>query len=409
MSSVTGALEGGQRVEHLVGVVRQLAAARTLEEIVDTVRHAARELSGADGATFVLRDGDRCRYVDEDAIEPLWKGRSFPLESCVSGWAMLNRLPVVIEDIYRDDRVPHDAYRPTFVRSLVMVPIRTEQPLGAIGAYWATARRATPSEVAALQALADSTSVAMENVRLYNELEARVAARTAELERANDELHQLTAAVAHDIRSPLFAVQGYTQLLSKYASDGMSDDARVAADGVRRSVDNLSGFVTELLEYLVTGHRETASEPVSLDDLFAEVAERVSGEVGARNASVRLATSGTVCGDRALLGRALQNLVANAIAYAPADRDPEVVVALVPDGDHVVVTVSDNGDGIPPADRDRLFAPFQRGTARTDRPGSGLGLALCRRIAEQHGGTITVRDSAAGGAEFVLRLPDHAP
>ena len=149
------------------------------------VRHTARELTGADGATFVLRDGEFCHYADEEAIAPLWKGQRFPLKTCISGWAMLNRQPVVIEDIYKDSRIPADAYRPTFVKSLAMVPIRAAEPIGAIGNYWATKRQPTAEEVELLQALANTTAVVMENVQVYKELEQRVKDRTSELHPAN--------------------------------------------------------------------------------------------------------------------------------------------------------------------------------------------------------------------------------
>src|SRR5262245_29283988 len=89
-------------IERLVEVVQDLSTARTLEDIQKIVRTAARELTGADGATFVLRDGDKCFYADEDAIGPLWKGMRFPLTACISGWAMLNKRPAVIQDIYAD-------------------------------------------------------------------------------------------------------------------------------------------------------------------------------------------------------------------------------------------------------------------------------------------------------------------
>ncbi|HZI72761.1 MAG TPA: GAF domain-containing protein, partial [Gemmatimonadales bacterium] len=161
-------------MEKLVAVIQELSLARDLPRIMEIVRRSARELTGADGATFVLRDGEQCHYADEDAIAPLWKGRRFPMTSCISGWAMLNRQAAVIEDIYADPRIPAEAYRPTFVKSLVMVPIRTADPVGAIGNYWAARRKPRPEEVKLLQALADSTSVAMENVQLYAGLERKV-------------------------------------------------------------------------------------------------------------------------------------------------------------------------------------------------------------------------------------------
>ncbi|TRX02124.1 GAF domain-containing hybrid sensor histidine kinase/response regulator [Candidatus Methylobacter oryzae] len=175
-------------MEQLVEVVQQLSLARDLATVMDIVRHAARKLTGADGATFVLRDNDKCFYAEEDAISPLWKGQRFPMSSCISGWAMINRQPAVIEDIYADSRIPTDAYRPTFVRSLVMVPIRTCDPVGAIGNYWATKSLPSPEQVKVLQALADVTAVTMENVRMYEELEQRVQQRTWELQSILDNI-----------------------------------------------------------------------------------------------------------------------------------------------------------------------------------------------------------------------------
>lgn len=169
-------------MEQLVEVIQMLSMARDLSTVMEIVRHAARKLTGADGATFVLRDSGMCFYAEEDAISPLWKGQRFPMNACVSGWAMINRQPAVIEDIYADPRIPADTYRPTFVRSLAMVPIRTLDPIGAIGNYWAEQYLPSPEKIKVLQALADTTAVALENVRVYGELEQRVQQRTLELQ-----------------------------------------------------------------------------------------------------------------------------------------------------------------------------------------------------------------------------------
>jgi diguanylate cyclase (GGDEF)-like protein len=150
----------------LTDAVQRLSLAESMADVQRVVRSAARRLTGADGATFVLRDDGQCFYADEEAIGPLWKGKRFPLQACVSGWAMLNRKPAIIADIYADERIPHDAYRPTFVRSLVMVPIRTMDPVGAIGIYWATRHAASDREVGLAHALADSTAVALQSVRV---------------------------------------------------------------------------------------------------------------------------------------------------------------------------------------------------------------------------------------------------
>jgi GAF domain-containing protein len=143
----------------LVRITRELARCETLGEAIHALGGAARRLTGADGITLVLREGEQCHYIDEDAIGPLWKGRRFPITACISGWSMLHRQSVVIPDVYADPRIPQDAYRPTFVKSLAMVPIRPEDPIGAIGAYWGDPHEASADEVEMLQILADAALV----------------------------------------------------------------------------------------------------------------------------------------------------------------------------------------------------------------------------------------------------------
>jgi GAF domain-containing protein len=234
-------------IERLVAVVQELSRARSLEEIQRTVRTAARELTGADGATFVLREGDHCFYADEDAIAPLWKGMRFPLSACISGWVMLNRRPAVIDDIYDDARIPADAYRPTFVKSLAMVPIRSfAEPIGAIGNYWAQRRLPTDAEVRLLQALADATSVAIENVQ----------ARQSQI---MDDIGRLARGVAHDFNQVLSVILGVAQTIRSDLDPalplcaGLDEIGRVAESGVRRA------------EQLLALSRAPANEPAADD------------------------------------------------------------------------------------------------------------------------------------------------
>ncbi|MEQ8486079.1 MAG: GAF domain-containing protein [Pseudomonadales bacterium] len=145
----------------LIRAERALADAPSASEVQIILCRFARRLTGADGATFVVRDGDLCRYLAEDAIEPLWAGQSFPMAHCISGWSMLRRSPAFIADVFADPRVPQEAYRPTFVKSLAMVPIRQTNPIGAMGTYWAPGNAAGPDSLEPLQALADLASVAL--------------------------------------------------------------------------------------------------------------------------------------------------------------------------------------------------------------------------------------------------------
>ena len=166
-----------QRFLRLAGAAQDLSQARSVDEIADIVRRAARSLTGADGATFALREGDECHHLDEEAVAPLWKGKRFPLSGCPSGWAIVHGQTLASEDAHADDRVAQEACRSTFVKGLVVVPIRCAAPVGAIGCYWARPYRASPDDILILQALADSTAVAMENVRVLGAL-AEDRART---------------------------------------------------------------------------------------------------------------------------------------------------------------------------------------------------------------------------------------
>lgn len=133
-----------------------------------------RKISGADGATFVLRAGDDCHYAWENAIAPLWKGKRFHQRICISGWAMLNKMSAVIEDITLDIRIPLEAYQPTFVKSLAMVPVHRPAPVAAIGSYWARQHKPDAEIIAALEDFADHVGEALVEQQLLADIHAYV-------------------------------------------------------------------------------------------------------------------------------------------------------------------------------------------------------------------------------------------
>ena len=174
----------------LVAAIQELSLARTVPEIHRVVSRSARRLTRADGSSVVLVDGTFGHYVDEDGTGPGWKGRRIPLDSCVTGWCVRERRPVVVEDVRADIRLPVAPYWSTPVTSLVVVPIRSQDPIGAIASYWTARHAPIADEVRMLQALADSASLAVENAMVRSSLEERVRLRTAELEQLNNRLHR---------------------------------------------------------------------------------------------------------------------------------------------------------------------------------------------------------------------------
>ena len=157
---------GDARWASLIDANEKLASAKSVEAVVGVLRDTAREIVQSDGIAIIIREDDKCFYAAEDAIAPLWSARRFPAASCISGWAMMHRETVAISDIRLDSRIPQEAYRPTFVRSLVMVPIGAPEARAAIGAYWSDVRTHDARTVARLEALARFAAISLENVRL---------------------------------------------------------------------------------------------------------------------------------------------------------------------------------------------------------------------------------------------------
>jgi PAS domain S-box-containing protein len=178
---------GPSRQHLLLTASERLVTARSISEVVEVLRDTARNTVGSQGIAVVLRDGDRCAYVAEDAVSPLWQGESFPQNTCISGWAMRHGQTVAIRDVRLDERIPQEAYARTFVRSLVMVPIGRPEPVAALGAYWSEVADHDDGAIERLEALARLASIAVENARLAAARDRAHALSTAQnriLERA---------------------------------------------------------------------------------------------------------------------------------------------------------------------------------------------------------------------------------
>ena len=402
-------LRHNRAMMRLVTVVQELSLARTMGEVVEIVRHAARELTGADGATFVLRDADKCFYVDEDAIQPLWKGQKFPLEACVSGWAMLNKKSAIIPDIYADERVPADAYRPTFVKSMVMVPIRTNEPIGAIGNYWAKPHHATPEEVQLLEALANTTSVALENAQVYAELEQRVEDRTLRLFMANKELEAFSYSVSHDLRTPIRSISMLASIIQDNRKNGLEEEIGKNLALIEEETLNMSRLIEDLLRLARLSRIELHRQKVSLSQMVQKLTSRFQASSSQRRAEFRIQPGLEVHGDEGLLHVVLENLLSNAWKYTSRKEQSLIEFGAIPQADgSQAYFVRDNGVGFNMRFADKLFSPFQRFHRADEYEGTGVGLATVQRIIHRHGGRIWAESEVNKGTTFFFTVPQVA-
>lgn len=393
------------RTERLVTAVQELSLARDLDTVMRIVRSAARQLTGADGATFILRDKDKSYYADEDAIGPLWKGKRFPLSTCISGWTILNKKAVAIEDIYLDDRIPHDAYRPTFVKSLVMVPIRATEPIGAIGNYWAEKHSPTDDEMSLLQSLADITSVTIENVIVYTELEQRVKDRTADLEAANKSLEAFSYSISHDLRAPLRSILGFIGMLNENAADRFTSGDRDTVDRIVGSVQHMEKLIEGLLSFSHAGEQQLLKTEVSMNKIVEEACRMFDEQRKHRTIIFHIASLPAVDADPILIKQVWINLIANAVKYTRKKETAVIEIGFEEKEGFIIYYVKDNGAGFSMEYAQKLFSVFQRMHTQKDFEGIGIGLSIVNRIVEKHGGKTWANAKVNEGAQFYFSLP----
>lgn len=261
-----------------------------------------------------------------------------------------------------------------------------------------TMRSAEPAEGQSPEILA----MAMD-VTERKQAETQLENYARELEHSHEDLKQFAYAASHDMREPLRTIKGYLGLLDERFGDGLGEEAEEFIGQASAGVERMHALITSLLEYSRVGTDETLRTPVNLERAWTDVADNLSLRIDEAGAQVDVGHLPTVQGDPAQLRRLLQNLVANAIEHGGPQT--YVRVRAVEDGEGPLVLVEDDGPGIPDDERDQIFDVFHRVDARPEEEGTGMGLAICRRIVDRHGGEIEVTDSELGGACFRFRLP----
>jgi signal transduction histidine kinase len=224
-----------------------------------------------------------------------------------------------------------------------------------------------------------------------------------ELERSNRELEQFAYVASHDLQEPLRKVASFCQMLESRYAGQLDDRARqyiaFAVDGAKR----MQLLINELLTFSRVGQPGTTRGPVDLNVVASEAVDRLDATITDTDAVVQVANLPTVVGDATLLTQLFQNLIANAIKFRRMDEPPVITISSERKDDHWEFACQDNGIGIAPAHAERVFVIFQRLHPRDAYPGTGIGLALCRKIVDFHGGHIWVDTQARQGPGTTIR------
>jgi signal transduction histidine kinase len=236
------------------------------------------------------------------------------------------------------------------------------------------------------------------------DLERRVAERTAALERSNSELQQFAYVASHDLQEPLRMVASFTQLLAKRYKDKLDDDAREFIDFAVDGATRMQTLITDLLMYSRVGTQGKPLERTECDAVLDKVCSTLRLRIQETGAEIRREPLPAMSCDPGQLGQLFQNLIVNAIKFH-GDRPPRIHIFAERHGSDWQIAVRDNGIGIDPQQGDRIFVIFQRLHTKTEFPGTGIGLAICKKIAERHGGRIWVEPSPGGGSTFRFTFP----
>lgn len=226
-----------------------------------------------------------------------------------------------------------------------------------------------------------------------------------ELERSNLSLQQFVHVASHDLREPINSILNFARLLRRESVTGDPARRERFVDFIVRGGERLRDLVDDLLTYVRLDGQSIQANTVNLAEVAEDIRQSLADAVGRSGATLHVSALPVVRGDRSLLGLLLQNLIDNAIKFRAAGQTPVVSVEAMQQGDELHLIVTDNGIGIAHEFQQRIFDAFQRLHARSEYEGTGLGLALCRRIAQMHDGRLFVESSEGSGSRFVLALP----
>jgi signal transduction histidine kinase len=239
-----------------------------------------------------------------------------------------------------------------------------------------------------------------------NELEVRVSRRTAELEESNRQLEAFCHTLAHDLRAPLRAIQGFAQITLAENGDQISDDGKQIITRIGNSAEMMGRLIHDLLGYTQIQRSKVALMKTSLQEVVERVLAIVAPEIHVKNAVIEVDSPlPFVTSDSTLLEQIILSIVSNALKFSHENTPPHIHIRAESTKSTVRLLVEDNGIGIPPQYQEQIFGPFQRLDSRAKYPGTGMGLAIAKKSLERLRGTIAVKSLPGEGSCFSIELP----
>lgn len=395
----------------LVDLAEALIQTSVIEDISYIVMEHAQRITGS-RHSFVGYIEPRTGFLISPTLtREIWEvcqvpNKSFTFEKFTGlwGWVLNHCQPLLTNAPANDPRSVGIPVGHVPIKRFLGVPALLGNTLVGLVALANSERDYQEQDLILVQRLATLYALAIERKRN----EDRLAQQARELARSNEELERFAYVASHDLQEPLRMVASYVQLIQRRYGDKLDADAHefigYAVDGATQMRDLING----LLAYSRVGTKGKEFQPTDCNMLVSRSLTNLRISIEESGAEVTCDPLPTVMADTLQLGQVFQNLISNAIKFR-RDENPRVAISATqqaqPTQPEWVFTVRDNGIGIEPDQTGRLFAIFQRLHTRSEYPGTGIGLAMCKRILERHGGRIWIESQPGQGSTFFFTLP----
>lgn len=402
LEAIASLADNEERLHRVLHLQQSLLQQRhTADDAIPAVLRQVAETLHADGAVLEFREGDQMVYRFASGSLAPSVGLRLGVATSLSGRVAREGGSALCLDTESDPRVDAAACRRAGVRSMVLAVLPgPAEPRGVLKAVSGGAHAFREADRVAIQILAATVGASLERISY----EAELATRTAELERSNTELQRFAYVASHDLQEPLRMVTSYLELIERRYAPKLDADGhefiRYAVDGAAR----MKKLIGDLLSFSRIGTRGrplVAVDPGPVLDRALANLRLLITETGAR---IERGPLPPVLADSEQLMQVFQNLVSNALKYRGA-QPPVVRISARLEGAAVAFAVADNGIGIEEQYFERIFVIFQRLHTDPKISGTGIGLALCKKIVERHGGRIWVESVPGQGATFHFTLP----
>ena len=391
------------------GILRVISSSTTdAGPVFETIVAAAKQLGHADTVQLALHDGQTIRRVatTDPAARP-WPDVPLSERAGVSGRVILSGRTIDIADVFEDSGFDHEIFTHDGCNHAIGVPLLREgTAIGALVAWWPTEARVPQEHVRLLQTFADQAVIAIENVRLFNEIQEK----SRQLEVANKHKSEFLANMSHELRTPLNAIIGFSEVMLSGMTGAMADKQKEFTNDIRDSGKHLLGLINDILDLskIEAGRMELDVARFNLRSAMDNAMTLVRGRAERHGIQLESAIAeevGEYDGDERKFKQIMLNLLTNAVKFTPEGGTVTMAAERV-DGNYVF-SVKDTGIGIAPEDHGKVFEEFRQvGTDYARKAeGTGLGLTLTRRLVELHGGRIQLESALGKGSTFTFNLP----